>query len=156
MRDCRCRNGEWNSSKFGIDIEGYGEGDIDYEEPINVSIRNNHFIGNVSSSVTNFNGYGISIEGNHSDNTISYGYGTQTVIKGNILRRAEDAAAAPRVGITGLGVSQGKESSDAVIAGNLITGFSTGIDVRERAFLSPTIKSATLKTQGYWFTSLPT
>ncbi len=73
--------GNGTAPKFGIDIEGYGEGDVDYEEPINVSIRNNHFSGNVSSSVTNFNGYGISIEGNHSDNTISYGYGTQTVIK---------------------------------------------------------------------------
>lgn len=140
--------GNGTAPKFGIDIEGYGEGNIDYEEPINVSIRNNYFNGNVSSSVTNFNGYGISIEGNHSDNTISYGYGTQTVIKGNILRRAEDGAAAPRVGITGLGVSQGKESSDAVIAGNLITGFSTGIDVRGKSVLVTNNKISNFENTG--------
>jgi hypothetical protein len=140
--------GNGTAPKFGIDIEGYGEGNIDYEEPINVSIRNNYFNGNVSSSVTNFNGYGISIEGNHSDNTISYGYGTQTVIKGNILRRAADGAAAPRVGITGLGVSQGKESSDAVIAGNLITGFSTGIDVRGKSVLVTNNKISNFENTG--------
>lgn len=61
--------------KFGIDIEGYGEGDIDYEELINVFICNNYFIGNVLSFVINFNGYGILIEGNYLDNMISYGYG---------------------------------------------------------------------------------
>ncbi|RUU70432.1 hypothetical protein EOC06_39070, partial [Mesorhizobium sp. M7A.F.Ca.MR.362.00.0.0] len=38
--------GNGTAPKFGIDIEGYGEGDVDYEEPINVSIRNNHFVGN--------------------------------------------------------------------------------------------------------------
>ncbi|CAL1525181.1 right-handed parallel beta-helix repeat-containing protein [Bacillus sp. PS93] len=140
--------GNGTAPKFGIDIEGYGEGDVDYEEPINVSIRNNHFVGNVSSSVTNFNGYGILIEGNHSDNTISYGYGTQTVIKGNILRRPEDVAAAPRVGITGLGVSQGKETSDAVIAGNLITGFSTGIDVRGKSVLVTNNKISNFENTG--------
>ncbi len=140
--------GNGTAPKFGIDIEGYGEGGIDYEEPINVSIRNNHFIGNVSSSVTNFNGYGISIDGNDSDNTISYGYGTQTMIKGNILRRAENAAAAPRVGITGLGVSQGKESNDTVIAGNLITGFSTGIDVRGKSVLVTNNKISNFENTG--------
>ncbi|MCI3987146.1 hypothetical protein MMJ63_20340, partial [Bacillus vallismortis] len=90
----------------------------------------------------------ISIEGNHSDNTISYVYGTHSVIKGNILRWENDAAAAPRVGITGLGVSEGKESSDAVIAGNLFTGFSTGIDVRGMSVLVKNNKISIFQNTG--------
>lgn len=74
--------GNGTAPKFGIDIESYGEGDIDYEEALHITVRNNFFSGNAASSVTNFNGYHVLIEGNHSDNTISYGYGAHTVISG--------------------------------------------------------------------------
>ncbi|ARV43521.1 hypothetical protein BCV50_00260 [Bacillus subtilis] len=111
---------------FGIDIEGYGEGDIDYEEPRNVKITNNTFIGNVAQSVCNFSGYEVVIDGNHSDNSISYGYGTDTVIANNTLVRKDKKYTA----ITGLGVSAGFNGNNATITGNTIKGFSSGIDVR--------------------------
>ncbi|MGY0700880.1 right-handed parallel beta-helix repeat-containing protein [Bacillus subtilis] len=111
---------------FGIDIEGYGEGDIDYEEPRNVKITNNTFAGNVAQSVCNFSGYEVVIDGNHSDNSISYGYGTDTVIANNTLVRRDKKYTA----ITGLGVSAGFNGNNATITGNTIKGFSSGIDVR--------------------------
>ncbi|MED2969399.1 right-handed parallel beta-helix repeat-containing protein [Bacillus subtilis] len=111
---------------FGIDIEGYGEGDIDYEEPRNVKITNNTFAGNVAQSVCNFSGYEVVISENHSDNTISYGYGTDTVIANNTLVRKDKKYTA----ITGLGVSAGFNGNNATITGNTIKGFSSGIDVR--------------------------
>ncbi|MDF4197314.1 right-handed parallel beta-helix repeat-containing protein [Bacillus subtilis] len=111
---------------FGIDIEGYGEGDIDYEEPRNVKITNNTFAGNVAQSVCNFSGYEVVIDGNHSDNSISYGYGTDTVIANNTLVRKDKKYTA----ITGLGVSAGFNGNNATITGNTIKGFSSGIDVR--------------------------
>lgn len=124
--------GNGTAPKFGIDIEGYGEGGIDYEEALHITIRNNLFNGNVASSITNFNGYGVLIEGNQADNTISYGYGAQTVITGNVLYRTNGGS---RTAIAGQGVSQGQESSNAIISNNLITGFSTGIDVRGKSVL---------------------
>ncbi|MCC8352514.1 right-handed parallel beta-helix repeat-containing protein [Bacillus sp. AF23] len=111
---------------FGIDIEGYGEGDIDYEEPRNVKITNNTFAGNVAQSVCNFSGYEVVISGNHSDNSISYGYGTDTVIANNTLVRKDKKYTA----IAGLGVSSGFIGNNATISGNTIKGFSSGIDVR--------------------------
>ncbi|MGG1419044.1 right-handed parallel beta-helix repeat-containing protein [Bacillus subtilis] len=111
---------------FGIDIEGYGEGDIDYEEPRNVKITNNTFAGNVAQSVCNFSGYEVVISGNHSDNTISYGYGTDTNIENNIFVRKDKKYTA----IAGLGVSAGFIGNNATISGNTIKGFSSGIDVR--------------------------
>lgn len=111
---------------FGIDIEGYGEGDIDYEEPRNVKITNNTFAGNVGQSVCNFSGYEVVISGNHSDKAISYGFGTDTVIANNTLVRTDKKYTA----ITGLGVSAGFNGNNTAITGNTIKGFSSGIDVR--------------------------
>ncbi len=124
--------GNGTAPKFGIDIESYGEGDIDYEEALHITVRNNFFSGNAASSVTNFNGYHVLIEGNHSDNTISYGYGAHTVISGNVFFRSDGGS---RTAVAGQGVSQGQDSSNAVISNNLITGFSTGIDVRGKSVL---------------------
>ncbi|MED4579043.1 right-handed parallel beta-helix repeat-containing protein [Bacillus atrophaeus] len=111
---------------FGIDIEGYGEGDIDYEEPRNVKITENTFTGNVAQSVCNFSGYEVVISGNNSDNSISYGYGTDTVISNNTLVRKDRKYTA----ITSLGVSAGFNGNNATITGNAIKGFSSGIDIR--------------------------
>ncbi|AKL85480.1 right-handed parallel beta-helix repeat-containing protein [Bacillus atrophaeus] len=137
VQDCIIEDagkGNGIAPKFGIDIEGYGEGDLDYEEALNITIRNNFFNGNVSSSVCNFNGYGVIIEGNQADNIISYGYGTETLILGNIIK--SENGIIQSAGIAGLGVSQGKDGSDAVIESNLITGFSTGIDIRGKSVLA--------------------
>lgn len=111
---------------FGIDIEGYGEGNIDYEEPRNVRITNNTFKGNISQSVCNFSGYEVVISGNYSDNSISYGFGTDTAISNNTLVRTDKKYTA----ITSLGVSAGFTGNNTTITGNTIKGFSSGIDVR--------------------------
>ncbi|MEH6861522.1 right-handed parallel beta-helix repeat-containing protein [Bacillus velezensis] len=111
---------------FGIDIEGYGEGNIDYEEPRNVRITNNTFKGNILQSVCNFSGYEVVISGNYSDNSISYGFGTDTTISNNTLVRTDKKYTA----ITSLGVSAGFSGNNISITGNTIKGFSSGIDVR--------------------------
>lgn len=110
----------------GIDIEGYGEGSIDYEVPKEITVRNNVFRGNYLTSVLNFNGYGVIIEGNHSDNTLSYGNGMDTAIIGNVLVRSDSS----NIAIAGQKVSNGKDGNNVTIAGNVIKGFSSGIDAR--------------------------
>lgn len=100
IRDAGTGNG--TAPRFGIDIEGYSEGSVFYEKPVNVTIRNNVFKGNVNSAVTNFNGASVLIEGNHADGTISYGYGVKTIIAGNVLENNPDADR-PKTGIAGLG-----------------------------------------------------
>ncbi|UOY90884.1 right-handed parallel beta-helix repeat-containing protein [Bacillus glycinifermentans] len=126
--------GNGTAPRFGIDIEGYSEGSVFYEKPVNVTIRNNVFKGNVNSAVTNFNGASVVIEGNHADGTISYGYGAKTIIAGNVLENNPDEAR-PKTGIAGLGTDTLREDRDAVIKGNLITGFSTGMDIRGKSVL---------------------
>ena len=105
--------------RFGIDIEGYSEGNIVYEEPVNVIIRNNVLKGNVNNAISNFNGTSVIIEGNIADGTISYGYGTSTTIANNIIKKNPESTG-QSIGINGLGVGALEARSDAVIKGNLI------------------------------------
>lgn len=116
---------------FGIDIEGYGEGDIDFEEPKNIIVSKNTFIGNVNQSACNYNGYGVVFEGNYSDNSISYGYGTDTVLFDNVFSREDKK----QVAITALGVSNGKKANNVSIKGNVVKGFSSGIDARGKSIV---------------------
>ncbi|CQR74726.1 hypothetical protein SOV_07480 [Sporomusa ovata DSM 2662] len=135
--------------RFGIDIEGYGEETVDYETPLNVIIKNNQFIGNVNSSVSNFNGYGVVIEGNFADNNISYGYSMETTISNNILKTNNGTN---KIGITSIGVSQGKERNSITIIGNVIIGFSSGIDIRgkEITVIGNTIRNFTNSGISTW------
>ncbi|EEL48439.1 MULTISPECIES: right-handed parallel beta-helix repeat-containing protein [Bacillus cereus group] len=112
--------------RFGIDIEGYGEGATDYVVPLNIVIKNNKFEGNVTTSICNFNGYNVIIEGNISDNTISYAYGTQTIISNNIFKRVDLTTKA----ISSIGTAQGLDFNNTTITGNIITGFDTALDIR--------------------------
>jgi hypothetical protein len=112
--------------RYGIDLEGYGEGSIDYETPLKVVVKNNKFVGNVNTSVGNFDGYEVVFSENFSDNLISYGYGTDTVISNNVFKRTDNTKTA----IAGLGVSQGQLGNHVTITGNTIDGFATGIDLR--------------------------
>ncbi|MGE6632015.1 right-handed parallel beta-helix repeat-containing protein [Bacillus sp. NPDC077027] len=114
--------------RMGIDIEGYGEGNIDLEEPLNITIRNNIVRGGAASSIYNYNGYGVVIEGNQTDSSISYGFGTETIISNNLI--CARGLGVTRAGIASLGVSLSKEENDVIIIGNIIHGFQTGIDVR--------------------------
>ncbi|RHJ07104.1 hypothetical protein DW143_18780 [Bacillus sonorensis] len=128
--------GNGTSPRFGIDIEGYSEGAVIYEKPVNIIIRNNTFKGNVNSAVTNFNGASVRIEGNQTDGTISYGYGTGTIISGNIIENNPEVSG-QNTGISGQGANTSGSTREAVIKGNLISGFSTGIDIRgENVFVS--------------------
>ncbi|MDU7475827.1 MAG: right-handed parallel beta-helix repeat-containing protein [Paenibacillus macerans] len=110
----------------GVDIEGYGEGAIDYEKPRKVVIRGNLFRGNLKASVLNFSGYEVVIDGNHSDNTFSYSNGTDTIISNNVLVRTDKI----NVAIAGDKVSNGFDGNNVTITGNTIKGFSSGIDAR--------------------------
>lgn len=108
--------------RFGIDIEGYGEGAIDYEIPLNVTVRDNILTGNHAGAIMNYTGERVVIRGNMTDGMISYGYSTQTVITENILTDP---------GKTKTGIhANGAPAAGAVITGNVITGFATGIDAR--------------------------
>ncbi|AWB43112.1 right-handed parallel beta-helix repeat-containing protein [Paenibacillus sp. CAA11] len=110
----------------GIDIEGYGEDDIDYEQPRKIVIRGNVFRGNLVASVLNFSGYEVVIDGNHSDNMISYSNGTDTIISNNVFVRTDKT----KVAIAGEKVSNGFDGNNVTITGNTIKGFSSGIDAR--------------------------
>lgn len=114
--------------RMGIDIEGYGENAVNMEEPLNIQIRNNIVRGGAASSIYNFNGYGVIIEGNHTDSSISYGFSTETIIANNMIRAV--GGGVTKAGITSLGVSLGQTENNVVIIGNMIEGFEKGIDVR--------------------------
>lgn len=114
--------------KMGIDIEGYGENATNLEEPLNIQIRNNIVRGGAASSIYNFNGYGVVIEGNQTDSSISYGFGTETIISNNLIRAVGEGVT--KAGITSLGVSLAQTKNNVLIIGNIIEGFEKGIDVR--------------------------
>ncbi|MBT0952016.1 right-handed parallel beta-helix repeat-containing protein [Bacillus velezensis] len=125
---------------FGIDIEGYGEGNIDYEEPRNVRITNNTFKGNVLQSVCNFSGYEVVISGNYSDNSISYGFGTDTTISNNTLVRTDKKYTA----ITSLGVYKKRSGGGMTETGLLQRGsFKTSTPLK--SFSAKSIRSKTGK-----------
>lgn len=110
--------------RFGIDIENYGEGSVDYQTALNVTIRGCRFIGNQAGAVMNFNGYGAVIEGNYSDNVISFGYSTECIIRGNVITSK---------GSAGNGIASnggGRYGANALVTGNVVTGFATGIQVQ--------------------------
>lgn len=104
--------GNGTSPRFGIDIEGYSEGAVIYEKPVNIIIRNNTFKGNVNSAVTNFNGASVRIEGNQTDGTISYGYGTGTIISGNIIENNPEVSG-QNTGISGQGANTSGSTREA-------------------------------------------
>lgn len=116
--------------KFGIDIESYGEGDIDYEEPLYITVRGNHITGSVRASICNFNGYGVVITENIVDSYISYGHGTETIISNNVVKKLETFASIIDCGINALGISGGTSGNNSIVSNNVVTGFSTGIDLR--------------------------
>lgn len=116
--------------RFGIDIEGYGEGAVDFATPLNVIVRGNLLRENRGQAIGNYNGYGVVIDGNVADTGIGYGYGTETVISNNVIK--ESPANPAKFGVVGLGVSGGLATNSAVVLGNTIVGFDTGVDARGR------------------------
>lgn len=112
--------------KYGLDIENYGEGEIDYEEALTVIVRNNVFRDNVQGAINNYNGYQVIIEGNHCDHTISSGYCANAVIANNVFYREDNE----KVAIMGIGISSGFEGNSVTMTGNVIEGFKSGIQVQ--------------------------
>jgi len=116
--------------RFGVDIEGYGENGVRWETALNVIVRGNLLRDNLGASIGNFNGFGVVIESNIADGYIGYGYGAETIVSGNVIK--ENPGRPMRCGITGIGVTQARGTSNSVIVANTIVGFETGIDVRGR------------------------
>ncbi|NPC91513.1 right-handed parallel beta-helix repeat-containing protein [Bacillus sp. WMMC1349] len=133
VEDCNIENANGTQPELGIDIEGYSEGNNIYEKPVHVIIRNNLLKENSNGAVTNFNGKAVLIEGNHVDGTISYGYGTETVIANNTIIKNQKNE--QTTGITGLGTSNLEDNNDVVIQGNIIIDFAKGIDIRGNSVL---------------------
>jgi hypothetical protein len=109
--------------KLGIDIEGYSEPGIEYEVPTRATVRGCKFVGNVTGAVMNYNGHNIVIEGNYADSLISYGFGTETVIRGNVV---VNLANTTQDGI-GCNYATGYAEANCVIANNIVRGFANGI-----------------------------
>ncbi|QPX71667.1 hypothetical protein [Bacillus phage SP8] len=108
-----------------------GKGDIDYEFPTLISpLRIIYVAGSRKAAICNFNGYGVIITNNHVDSYLSYGFGTETVISDNVVKKLDSYASEIDTGVTGLGVSNGLPGNNSIVSNNTVTGFSTGIDVR--------------------------
>lgn len=114
--------------RFGIDLEGYGEGAIDYEIVRDGIVTENRFTDNVNASVSAFTAYRVVMSNNISDHTLSIGYGTEVSIINNTL--VERVGATLPSGIASLGNSASYPYTRAIISGNSISGFTAGIDIR--------------------------
>ncbi|MGZ4530713.1 MAG: glycosyl hydrolase family 28-related protein, partial [Mycobacteriaceae bacterium] len=112
--------------RYGIDIEGYGVGGTDYQTPLKVVIRHNRILGNSAGAIMNFNGYQAVIENNFTNGTISYGYGTESIIRGNIVANLTDTT---HVGISSN--SGGSYKANALVSGNIVLGFNVGIQISD-------------------------
>lgn len=115
--------------RFGIDVEGYGEGDRDLAVTRRINVICNVFEGNVNSSCDFFTGYECVAIGNISDNQFGYSYGNNIVIANNVFYKGSSVATGPAA-IGGSGVSQGFDGNYTIISGNEINGFSTGVHIR--------------------------
>lgn len=116
--------------RFGIDIEGFHEFPIDYEQEWRILIRGNDFRGNAAAAVSNYNGYNVIIEGNFSDTWLSYGAGGKTVIANNVI----ETSASSGVGIwcnTGA-----PRDAEAVITGNVVKGFAMGMELSNKGVVA--------------------
>lgn len=114
--------------RFGIDLEGYGEGAIDYEIVENGIVDGNDLVDNVNASLSCFTAYKVSISNNTSDHTISTGFGTEISIVSNVIKERSGATLA--TGIAALGVSATYPYSRNLVSGNTVIGFTTGIELR--------------------------
>lgn len=105
-------------------------GYIHYELAENIFIKNNTERGSVAGAMTVHIGYNVTIEGNNTENGISYTYTHGTKIINNTIKGN---------GATGIKGGKNLETSDSIfdneISGNTISGFGTGIQVQNRDIL---------------------
>lgn len=120
--------------KFGLDVEAVRTSDgnggyIHYERAEDIFIRNNTERGSAAGAMTVHIGYNVTIEGNNTENSLSYTYTYGTKIINNNV-----------IGNGGTGIKGGKSITsnsiyDNEISGNTISGFNTGINVQNRDVL---------------------
>lgn len=132
-------NSSGTAPRFGIDIESYRVRDVngvltEYERVENVIVSNNKFLNNINSSVNNYTGINVEISNNYCDTGIGFSAGNQTKIFGNSIVAASSVQTMQKGIYT---VDFGFEFTpdieivkDNFISNNLISGFSTGIDLR--------------------------
>jgi hypothetical protein len=114
--------------RFGIDLEvawDNWEGVVSQSQTVkDVVVARNRFVGNVGLSVDNHNCEQVTMFGNWSDNRLSFGGGTETVIANNNLKDVTGVG-------TGISCLTGANPrpADAVIVGNVIDGFADGMDL---------------------------
>ncbi|RAP14848.1 right-handed parallel beta-helix repeat-containing protein [Bacillus velezensis] len=119
--------GDTIGPQLGIDLEGFGENGIKYDHPYKLTVRNCRFKNNGRGSVTAHTSGKVIIEGNYSDNVISYGFSTDVSIKNNkIINDAETK----KYGIDSVGVSSTESGNRVQIEGNTVRGFEIGICAR--------------------------
>lgn len=113
--------------KYGIDIEGNGDAfGVDWQTPLNVTIRNNKFVGNALGAIMDFNGYGVDIHNNwcYDGQNISYGFGTEPNIHHNTLKSSVNVGNAIQSN------GSGTYRSNAKVNDNIIIGWAVGIQVQ--------------------------
>ncbi|MEC2196040.1 right-handed parallel beta-helix repeat-containing protein [Bacillus velezensis] len=119
--------GDTTGPQLGIDLEGFGENGIKYDHPYKLTVRNCRFKNNGRGSVTAHTSGEVNLEGNYSDNVISYGFSTDVSIKNNkIINDAE----VKKYGIDSVGVSSTESGNRVQIEGNTVRGFEVGICAR--------------------------
>ncbi|MES9778962.1 right-handed parallel beta-helix repeat-containing protein [Bacillus velezensis] len=119
--------GDTIGPQLGIDLEGFGENGIKYDHPYKLTVRNCRFKNNGRGSVTAHTSGQVIIEGNYSDNVISYGFSTDVSIKNNkIINDAETK----KYGIDSVGVSSTESGNRVQIEGNTVRGFEVGVCAR--------------------------
>lgn len=119
--------------RAGIDIEGYGEGvgeaGIDYQVPAKVTVRGNRFVGNAANSVNAYNPYQTVITGNFADSSMTFSFATEAVISNNVLVNLSNTTN-PGIGSAAFPVGHAGYAAKAVVTGNVIRGFGTGVLVQ--------------------------
>ena len=122
-------NHDGTAPRFGIDVEGYGEGAVDYTVTRRIFVLYNIFEGNVNASCDFLTGYECCAIGNVSDGMISYGSGNNIVIADNVFYK-NPATRTGQAAILGSAVSNGFDGSYVTITGNQINGFAQGMELR--------------------------
>lgn len=128
-------NHDGTAPRFGIDVEGYGEGDVDFAITRRVNVIGNVFEGNVAAACDFLTGYECVAIDNISDGQFGYSYGNNVVISNNIFYKKEKETSGSAA-IAGNGVSSGYDGNYTIISGNTINGFATGLSLRGEKVLA--------------------
>ncbi|UJJ74831.1 hypothetical protein Goe27_00310 [Bacillus phage vB_BsuM-Goe27] len=113
---------------YGIDLEGFAENSIKYDHPYEINVTNCRFKRNGKGALT------INVAGkahatnNFSDDIISYGFSTDATISNNTITNESEEL--KEYGIDSIRKSSSETGNRAIITGNHIRGFKSGICAR--------------------------